>query len=213
MTKITVDLTLKDRTKRSFLREADLMEARLEVPMLDPTALNPFDEHNNKIFQVVTRPVVNRVKEVDDGVFVPVTGLTDLRYASVKSEIVETVAKVKLAGEDYARINGSIDIPLKGVMKRASLENTYFTDQETANSVAMAVNEVGYERAFKMNEETTGAVNMLSELLDKYGDEESRRPLFSKKEKKSRQSDPDDISVQVMDKEGNITNLHASSED
>jgi hypothetical protein len=200
---IRINVELKDRSKNLFSKGTNIMDCLLDVPTLDPTCLNPFDDANNKIYRVEVKPVVNRVHLRNDGSFIPDTGVSGLNVVGVQSEIVKSVASVTLAGEQCARINGSIDMPIKGHMKRTTLEEAWFTDQDTANAVCMAAAEVELEKALKMEEEVTGAVKVLTAIRDLYESGEPRSMgcavKSSKKSSSTKEYDEQDLVADLLE--------------
>jgi len=181
---IVINVELKDNSKVLFSKKKSILDCQLDVPTLDPTKLNPFDESNNKIYQIEVKPVVNRVDVYDDGSTKVDTGISGLNQVGVVSVKVKSVAETTVGGETIARINGGIDMPIKGYQKRTTLENAWFTDQDTANAICMAAAEIELEKAEKMKEEVDGAVSVLKKIAEVYGSSEVRSSKSSKKQYK-----------------------------
>lgn len=204
MKTVSINVELKERSKSIFSKKTNILECQLDVPTLDPTSLNPFDENNNKIFRVEVKPVANRIGVFTDGSIVPDTGISGLNQVGVISEMVKSVAAVKIGDRTYARINGGIDMPLEGNAKRTNIEEAWFTDQDTANAVCLAAAEIELEKAVKMKEEVDGAVKVLTAINDLYGSSQERPSSFgvlTSKKKSTKSSmteeDLDDIKEAV----------------
>lgn len=194
MSKVIINVETKDSVKEALGKSINLLECQLDVPTVDPTRLNAFDKDNNKIFQVSVKPVVNQLKEMSDGTLVPYTGVSGLMQVGVVSKVVKAIALVEVGGEDYARINGTIDLPIRGKQKRITLEEAWFTDLDVANAVCMACAEIEYEKVCKMEEEVLGAKKLLRDTLGFFEKELSTdEPVPSRRFGKSKENTANEV--------------------
>jgi hypothetical protein len=161
---INIDVLVKERTKKLFSKNDNILDCIIDAPLVDPKRLSIDD----KIFYIETKPVVNRVHEMSDGSLKRDTGVTSLLLVGVQSEEISSISKKTVGDKEYRMFNGSITLPIDGQVSRTSLDKAYFDDEATANAVAMAALEIEIEKAEAIRDEATKAEDLLKMVYSHY---------------------------------------------
>jgi hypothetical protein len=180
-----INVELRDRSKKLLQNGKNLLECSL-------------DENNNKIFRVSVKPIVNRLHEMSDGTFRADTGVSGLNQVGVVSELVKSVACVKIGTEEVARVNGSIDFGLHTSQKRLTLDEAWFTDEDVANAICVACAEIEVEKLLAIEEEVAKAKSVLLPIRDFYANGGSE-PKTSSRSRARNQTTDREVVAEVLE--------------
>jgi len=159
--KITIPEEKKEMLKKDLLSKEDILSVKIVTPHSNPTSVGIDDS----LYSIESFAVSEEVERVGSRLLKR-PSLTNVRYFAVKSYPIDSIAKEKEDGEDYLRINGDIRIKRKGSSEPKELDRIFFTDRETAYSVASIATEVELEKVTAMEKELNSVKRFLTDQFE-----------------------------------------------
>jgi hypothetical protein len=165
-TKVRVNLTMG--TSKAEVLKRDLMskDSILAVKIVAPNSNAGKVSIDDSLYSIDSFEVAEEVEVNKSGRVRIKESLNGLRYFTVKSIPIDSIAKERQDDEEFLRINGDILVKRKGSTEPRPIDHIYFTDRETALDIAALATEVELEKAEEMMEEAKKVSKFLKDQLE-----------------------------------------------